>query len=425
MNHKKINFTFLLLIFFGNVFFAQKTREKVLVLDYPSVAHRDGLHQKIQTFPFLISDSVSNKTLLNAFDSTGVDSHVVYALSENDSSKYLAEVMGGLSYMRYYVMRYDANGNYVSVSRYNLHKEQTGPEINYYPGMRMKSMGKYADGKKKGHWKYYDEQGKITKKETYRKGELKKSKEFKHPHRTYLTLVAPKHYTPIPYRILEPGDTTKVIFANDSIPSKHFPIGFSLGMNFVQSDFKNLRSEPWMLGSPINANVGFGEELHIGSREKFFVSTGLYYGTSAFRGTYDTLGNINVNAIYFRYNAIASIPFYKGKHYGIFLNAGATFANAHITALQRLPNSTVTGATLYFEDSRIKQTLISAGLAYDYSRHPNNANYASFLTFKVGYNLTLGDPHWTSATPLVPEPKISLGGFYASISMTIWKARKK
>ena len=422
---KKIISQLTVFLLLCNFLSAQNTRDKILVMDYPSVGHKDGLHQKIEVIPFHITDSTSDEKLLAAYDSSGKDVRGVYALAENDSSRYLAIVYGGISFSRYVIQRFDVNGNSLRVTQYNMKHEKIRREINYYPGMRFKAIGNFSDGKKKGTWRYYDEQGKMIKKEIYRKGELKKTKNIAHPHRTYLTLVSPKEYTPIPYKILELKDTSKVVFPADTIASKHFPIGFSLGMNFVQSDFKNLRSEPWMLNSPIDQNFGFGEELHIGSREKFFVSTGLYYGTFATRGIYDTLGNINVNAIYFRYNAFASVPFYKGKHYGIFLNAGVTFAHANITSLQHITGSNPNGTTLYFEDSRIKQTLLSAGLAYDYSRHPNKANYATYLTFKVGYNFTLNDPKWTSSTPLYPEPKVSLGGFYAGVSMTIWRARKK
>jgi antitoxin component YwqK of YwqJK toxin-antitoxin module len=51
-------------------------------------------------------------------------------------------------------------------------KVKHGPYFYYYESGKLKVSGNFANDKKHGTWKYFDEQGNITKTEEYKNGEL-------------------------------------------------------------------------------------------------------------------------------------------------------------------------------------------------------------------------------------------------------------
>jgi antitoxin component YwqK of YwqJK toxin-antitoxin module len=55
----------------------------------------------------------------------------------------------------------------------NVTQIKHGPYFYYYEGGKLKISGNFKNDKKDGIWKYYDENGKMIKSETYLNGELK------------------------------------------------------------------------------------------------------------------------------------------------------------------------------------------------------------------------------------------------------------
>lgn len=54
-------------------------------------------------------------------------------------------------------------------------KVKDGRYFKYYKSGQLEISGKYKDGKKHGKWKYYNQEGKVSKIETYKNGNLKKT----------------------------------------------------------------------------------------------------------------------------------------------------------------------------------------------------------------------------------------------------------
>src|SRR5665213_30747 len=245
---------FLISFFNQNIFAQTHARQKIMVYQIYSLSHKSGYHFPITTFPFFINDSTSDEKLIAAEDSVkrSTLSPVIFALSDKDSSRYLAEVVNGVYHV---VTRYDAAGNYLRVTQYNKKFQRTHGYLEYYPGMRMKIIGHYHKGNKTHTWKYYDSNGKLTKKEKYKRGMLVKEKDLKHPRRTYITLFSPKNEVPMQYKIMDESDTSKVIFAPDTVPMRHTPWALSTSLDYFQNDFSNLRKQPWMLNSPPDHSI--------------------------------------------------------------------------------------------------------------------------------------------------------------------------
>jgi len=64
-------------------------------------------------------------------------------------------------------INYYDNGNYREIGNYDNNKV-TGPIKKYYRNGILKAEGNYKDWRiRVGEWKYYDEQGKLTKTESY------------------------------------------------------------------------------------------------------------------------------------------------------------------------------------------------------------------------------------------------------------------
>jgi antitoxin component YwqK of YwqJK toxin-antitoxin module len=136
----------------------------------------------------LDSENMSNNELWDYFSkhknfTFPSGSKPIYFLNRNDTTKIANIVSENI------ITKCWENGNIKSFFIYRGAGKKWLDVLEYHENSMLKMSGRYFKEKKKGKWKYYDEEGKKYKKEKYdATGNLKKSKELSHPRITLKTV---------------------------------------------------------------------------------------------------------------------------------------------------------------------------------------------------------------------------------------------
>lgn len=417
----------LLLLVLGIAAPAQQLRKKIIVMNGTPTFHKDGIRRPIQVLPNFYSDSVSDVAVLASVDSIdwNLAYPIVYGLSETDSTRYALTVMNNYTLRRYIVARFDTNGLYTRMASYDRDLRQCGIYAEYYHGLRFKLRGHYTYGVRTGKWRYYNEEGNLVKKEKYNHGTLVSSREFSRPRFAFST-GRYRNYEPLPYTIIEDNDTAYAVFASDTIPARHSPVGVSAVFQFMQQDFGAVRDGmPQMLDRPRDYCFLAGSEFHIGVREAFYVTGGVGFGIGTTTGFYGSYTNVNVTTFTFRPSVGASVPVLKRPRSILFVYGSAAWMQTMLESARGFSDSTLT-TVVYFEDSRVRQTIATVGVSFDFSRKPNVPNWMGCFSLRAGYSFPLSPATWYSGNRMITgKPEVSYEGLTFGIALTSWKVKRK
>lgn len=84
-----------------------------------------------------------------------------------DSSENVRQVIITKNDIRTFFSQYYPNGQAVFINHLKEDGKFEGDAVNYYSNGKVKSKGKYHDGLYSGLWEYYDENGRLIRKEEY------------------------------------------------------------------------------------------------------------------------------------------------------------------------------------------------------------------------------------------------------------------
>ncbi|HXB40200.1 MAG TPA: hypothetical protein VNZ49_06630 [Bacteroidia bacterium] len=372
-----------------------------------------------------------------------------YVLYEKDTSRYALTIYTPF-FNRSLVTKYRIDGSPVSTSQYNKLNHLTGVFQAFYPGYKLQFYGNYRDGFKKGKWRYFNENGRLVKKEIYRKGKLIRTKELATPRFTYYSMFF-RNIEPITYKITEANDTTLVKFASTLYSEYNYIKGF-VGFTFSEHimNLAGLRNDPYMLGLPKDNAFSFGVLISIGDRRKFFGSVDMAlnglpgigekngYYTVHPPGMSSIVYPINVSNAMFRWNLSANYPVLgRKKKTTLFLVCGTEFAEMFPTSKTVLNNGQTTS---YWVVARINQNwMINTGLMLDRIIGKGRQGFFTSLYIKAGYNFSPLPAVWYDnsnqqktkllALPLYPIsqglPYINMGGLYVTVGINAWRGKNK
>ena len=141
--------------------------------------------------PLLYDSTITDETIIDYLDSFPPQSVRGYTLLFKDDTTRMAmqvnkaKGMAGLfaSNHKYMILEYWKNGNIKHWQFYNSKHQRYGIFMDNYENNIPKILnGEYKDGYKKGKWKYYNEDGLLTKIEYYTlQGKLINTKEYNPP----------------------------------------------------------------------------------------------------------------------------------------------------------------------------------------------------------------------------------------------------
>jgi hypothetical protein len=160
---------------------------------------------RLNIIPIKYDTTVSDIRILQCIDSLpgGLFHSKMYnLLYADDSTRMAIQVNEGnyLFHVRYEVVEYYKNGNVKRRTYYTKHLKKYW-QFTFYADASPMAKGKFKGDKKKGKWLYFNANGNLIKKEKWTKGDLKCSKDYNPPKRTFITIMNPKHLKGAPYVI--------------------------------------------------------------------------------------------------------------------------------------------------------------------------------------------------------------------------------
>lgn len=84
-----------------------------------------------------------------------------------DSSQHVRQVVIEKNGVRTFFSRFYPDGQALVIVSLNTRGQFHGEATRFYPDGTLQSKGRYQDGLYAGSWEYYDEKGKLTRKEEY------------------------------------------------------------------------------------------------------------------------------------------------------------------------------------------------------------------------------------------------------------------
>ena len=115
----------------------------------------------IGVYNYYFTDSITDSRLLNSFKYLPVIKGPYYILYAKDSLRCAATISKKGEPGIFTVTHYQADGQVMSIARYNANNEPGRTYEEFFPGQGYKVYGKYKDGKETGNWWTYDEKGKC------------------------------------------------------------------------------------------------------------------------------------------------------------------------------------------------------------------------------------------------------------------------
>ena len=167
-------------------------------------SHNIGQYE-LYIIPLKYDTTVSDTKILQCIDSLpghAFHSKMYNLLDAGDSTKLAIQVNEGayLFHVRYEVVQYYKNGQVMRHTYYNKHLKKYWM-FKWYADASPMETGKYNGDKKKGRWQYFNGDGLLAAREWYsHKGDLKREEKSR-PHKTFITIMNPKHLGGQPYVI--------------------------------------------------------------------------------------------------------------------------------------------------------------------------------------------------------------------------------
>lgn len=120
------------------------------------IRNSDSTHTK----PYFRKDFVTASYYIKKKDST-------LCQVMRDSSEKVRQVIITKNDIRTFFSQYYPNGQAVFINHLKDDGKFEGDAVSYYQNGKVKSKGKYHDGLYSGVWEYYDENGRLIRKEGY------------------------------------------------------------------------------------------------------------------------------------------------------------------------------------------------------------------------------------------------------------------
>ncbi|HMU45517.1 MAG TPA: hypothetical protein PKC72_04065 [Chitinophagaceae bacterium] len=120
------------------------------------IRNSDSTHTK----PYFRREFVTASYYINKKDST-------LCQVMRDSSEKVRQVIITKNDIRTFFSQYYPNGQAVFINHLKEDGKFEGDAVNYYLNGKVKSKGEYHDGLYSGVWEYYDENGRLIRKEEY------------------------------------------------------------------------------------------------------------------------------------------------------------------------------------------------------------------------------------------------------------------
>ncbi|MBI3509470.1 MAG: hypothetical protein HY064_02330 [Bacteroidetes bacterium] len=181
--------------------YSQKIKTKTVV-------RNDSTRFTIRIYPALYDSSLTDQQVMNGVDTLPLRfpfGKYYFTLFKDDTTKFAQSVLKfrgfGLLKGKYNFATYYKNGNFTCVSVYNREKVLDGGYAEYFENSLPKVTGRYHNGKKRGRWRYYDEDGKLLKIETYKRTGEMTEKKFDKPSKNLTTGNWPQRPDGRPYVI--------------------------------------------------------------------------------------------------------------------------------------------------------------------------------------------------------------------------------